>query len=112
MSRNTHIQIRLAHAITVIAAAAALLVPAGSAAPFITDTSAQGGNSVPSTGYRFITDTLAPGGGASGVVSVPAGNDFSWADAGIGAVVAAGLMLLALMAHQRVDRRRRGQLAF
>jgi hypothetical protein len=76
MSRNTHIQIRLAQAITVIAAAAALFVPAGSAAPFITDTLAPGGTSASHS--HFITDTLAPGGGASGVVSVPAGKDFSW----------------------------------
>jgi hypothetical protein len=63
-------------------------------------------------GYRFITDTLAPGGGASGIVAVPAGNGFSWADAGIGAVVACGLMLLALIGRQLGGRRRRGQLAF
>jgi hypothetical protein len=130
MFGNTHIQVRLAQGIAVIAAAAALLVPAASASPFITDTLAPGGTpasnsrfitdtllapggaSVPAVGYRFTTDTLAPGGGVSGVVSVSAGNGFSWADAGIGAVVAAGLMLLALMAHQLVDRRRRGQLAF
>ena len=129
MFGNTHIQVRLAQGIAVIAAAAALLVPAASASPFITDTLAPGGTpasnshfitdtlapggaSVPAVGYRFTTDTLAPGGGVSGVVSVSAGNGFSWADAGIGAVVATGLMLLVLMAHQLVDRRRRGQLAF
>ena len=113
-----------------IAAAAALLVPAGWAAPFITDTLAPGGTSasnshfitdtlapggtsVPAAVYRFITDTLAPGGGASGIVSAPADNGFSWADAGIGALVASGLMLLALMGHQVANRRRRGgQLAF
>ena len=130
MFGNTRIHVLLAKAIAVIAAAAALLVPAGSAAPFITDTLAPGGTSASSShfttdtlapggtsvaaaGYRFITDTLAPGGGASGVTSVPAGNGFSWADAGIGALVAAGLMLLALMGHQVANRRRRGsQLAF
>lgn len=103
--------IRLAQLLTVVAAAAALLVPAASATPFITDTLAPGGSSVPTVGYRFFTDTLAPGGGAGGVVSVPAGNGFSWSDAGIGGIGASGLMLLVLTARQ-IDRRRRGQLAF
>jgi hypothetical protein len=67
---------------------------------------------VHATGYEFITDTLAPGGGASGVISVPAGNGFSWADAGIGAVVASTLMLLVVVGQRIVGRRRRGQLAF
>jgi hypothetical protein len=77
---------------------------------FITDTLAPGGSAVP-PGYRFITDTLAPGGGASGVAFV-SGTGFSWADAGIGAVVMSGLMLLALMGRQLAARRRGGQLAY
>jgi hypothetical protein len=102
---------RTAQLFAVVAAAAALLVPAASATPFITDTLAPGGSSAPAVGYRFVTDTLAPGGGAGGVISVPAGNGFSWADAGIGGLVACGLMLLALTGRQ-LGRRRRGQLAF
>lgn len=129
MFGNTRIHIRLAQGVAVVAAAAALLVPAASAtrlitdtlAPggtsassphFITDTLAPGGGSAAVDGNRFVTDTLAPGGGASGVLSVPTANGFSWADAGIGAVVAGGLMLLALTGHQLVGRKRRGQLAF
>ena len=107
------------------------LAPGGtstSSPRFITDTLAPGGSAseyhrwfliehpLPATpeprSYRFITDTLAPGGGASGVVSVPAVNRFSWADAGVGAVLACALMVLALMGRQLASRRRRGQLAF
>jgi len=119
---------RLAQVLTAVAMAAALIVPAASATPFITDTLAPGGtpassphfitdtlapggSSAPAVGYRFVTDTLAPGGGAGGVISVPAGNGFSWADAGIGGLVACGLMLLALSGRQ-LGRKRRGQLAF
>jgi len=122
------ISIRFAQRIAVVAAAAAFLVPTASAtqiitdtlAPggtsasgshFITDTLAPGGSAAPAVGYHFMTDTLAPGGGASGVALVP-GTGFSWADAGIGAVVACALMLLALMSRQVVGRRRRGQLAY
>ncbi len=125
---GTLMHTRLAKRVAVVAAAAALLVPAASAAPFITDTLAPGGTSassshfitdtlapggtsVPTVGYRFVTDTLAPGGGAGGVIPVPAGRGFSWADAGIGGLAACGLMLLALTGHQ-LGRRRRGQLAF
>ncbi len=98
---------------------------------FVTDTLAPGGgipvpaegyrfpvnpgNPAPAegpVGYRFITDTLAPGGGNSSGVSVTGGNDFSWADAGIGAVIAGGLMLLALIGRHLADRKRRGQLAY
>jgi hypothetical protein len=121
--------IRIAQGIAVAVAAVALFVPSASArlitdtlAPggtsvssphFITDTLATGGgSSLPTAGYRFVTDTLAPGGGASGVVAVPVGNGFSWADAGIGAVVACGLMLLALIGRELDGRRRRGQLAY
>ena len=108
------------------------LAPGGTSAHnphFITDTLAPGGSTSEyhrwfliehplqtaqqPQGYRFITDTLAPGGGASGIVSVPADNGFSWADAVIGALVASGLMLVALMGRQHVGRKRRGgQLAF
>ena len=111
MFRTTPTHTRLALVVAAVAAATALLIPAASATPFITDTLAPGGSPVPTVSYRFITDTLAPGGGAGGVVSVPAGNGFSWADAGIGGLVACGLMLLALTGR-RLDRRRRGQLAF
>jgi hypothetical protein len=110
MLGNTRIHIRLVQAVAAVATATALLVPAASATPFITDTLAPGGTSAHSP--HFITDTLAPGGGASGIVSVSTGTGFSWADAGIGAVVTCGLMLLALAGHQFVGRRRRGQLAF
>jgi hypothetical protein len=128
MFGTRHRHIRFAQLIVVVAAAAALLIPAASATPFITDTLAPGGtpastshfitdtlapggSSASTVSYRFITDTLAPGGGASEIVSVPAGNGFSWADAGIGGLVACGLMLLALTGRQ-LGRRRRGQLAF
>jgi len=100
------IHIRLA----VVAAAAVLLVPSASAGGFITDTLAPGGT--PASGGHFITDTLAPGGGAGSVVSIPAGTAFNWADAGVGAAVGVGLMLLALTGHQLLLRRKRGQLAF
>jgi hypothetical protein len=129
MFGNTRIHIRVVQAVAAVATATALLVPAASATPFITDTLAPGGTSAhsphfitdtlapggrsaPAASYRFVTDTLAPGGGASGIVSVSTGTGFSWADAGIGAVVTCGLMLLALAGHQFVGRRRRGQLAF
>jgi len=102
--------IRLVQLAAVATAAAALIVPAASATPpFISDTLAPGGTHASSS--HFVTDTLAPGGGASGIVSIPAGNDFSWADAGIGGLVACGLILLAATGHQ-LRRRRRGQLAF
>jgi hypothetical protein len=126
-------RIHIAQRLAVVVAGAALLVPSASAMPFITDTLAPGGTSASSPhiitdtlapgggisevhrwfviehaspaaepkGYRFITDTLAPGGGASGIIA-----------AGIGAVVACGLMLLALIGRQLGGRRRRGQLAF
>jgi hypothetical protein len=109
MFGTTPMHTRLALVVAVVAAAGALLIPAASATPFITDTLAPGGT--PATSSPFITDTLAPGGGAGGFVSVPAGNGFSWADAGIGGLVACGLMLLALTGRQ-LDRKRRGQLAF
>jgi hypothetical protein len=123
-------RIHIAQGIAVVVAAGALLVPSASATRLITDTLAPGGtsasspqfitdtlapgggSSVPAAGYRFVTDTLAPGGGASGVVALPADDGFSWADAGIGAVVACGLMLLALVGGRLGGRRRRRQLAF
>ena len=120
---------RLAQVVAAIAVAGALLVPVASATPFITDTLAPGGtpasnshfitdtlapggSSVPAVGYRFVTDTLAPGGGAGGVISVPAGDGFSWGDAGIGGLVACGLVLLLALTGRQLGRRRRGQLAF
>lgn len=128
MFSTAGIQIRFTQGIAVVAAAAAVFAPAASAtnpitdtlAPggtstnsphFITDTLAPGGSSVPAGGYRFVTDTLAPGGGASGAVSVLAGDGFSWVDAGIGAVVPTALMLVALMGR-RLAHRRRGQLSY
>ena len=109
MLATTRMHTRLARRVAVVAAAAALLVPAASATNFITDTLAPGGT--PASSSHFITDTLAPGGGDGGGVPVPAGNGFSWADAGIGGLVAGGLMLLALTGRE-LNRRRRGQLAF
>ena len=128
MFTTTPVNIRIAKGIAVVAAVAAIFVPTASAtqiitdtlAPggtstsgshFITDTLAPGGNAVPAAGYRFITDTLAPGGGAGRVAVVPS-SGFSWADAGIGAFVTCGLMLLALMGRQLAARRRRGQFAY
>ena len=63
--------------------------------PFITDTLGGNGNSEQATvrGYRFITDTL---GGNGHVATGPSGTSFSWDDAGVGAGIAAGLMLLLL----------------
>ncbi len=63
--------------------------------PFITDTLGGNGNSEQATvrGYRFITDTL---GGNGHVATGPSGTSFSWGDAGVGAGIAAGLMLLLL----------------
>jgi hypothetical protein len=130
-STLSNTRIHIAQGIAVVVAVAALLVPTAAATPLITDTLAPGGtsassphfitdtlapggvSSVPAADYRFITDTLDPGGGASGVAAVPAGDGFSWADAGIGAVVACGLMLLLVLIERQLGgRRRRRQLAF
>ena len=97
---------RLVRRVALVATAAALLVPAASATPFITDTLAPGGT--PASSPHFITDTLAPGGGA---VSTPPGNGFSWTDAAVGGLAACGLMLVA-STGRRLSRRRGGQLAF
>jgi hypothetical protein len=71
---------------------------------FVTDTLAPGGGkaahvatSQQAQGYTFITDTLAPGGGtAEQPVTVSAGRGFRWADAAVGSLVTAGLLLIAL----------------
>lgn len=70
----------------------------------ITDTLAPGGNA-PVQSYRFTTDTLAPGGGPS-VVSAPASHGFDWGDAGIGALLMAGIAVV-LLGSGRLFRRRR-----
>jgi hypothetical protein len=59
-------------------------------------------------GYAFITDTLAPGGGSVRVVT--AAPSFSWPDAGVGAGVAVGAMLV-LLGGTLLTARRRGNLA-
>jgi hypothetical protein len=74
---------------------------------FTTDTLAPGGGaSAPVQGYRFTTDTLAPGGGSS-VTSTPSASGFDWGDAGIGAGVAAGVMLALLGSARLLAGRRR-----
>jgi len=55
-------------------------------------------------GTRFVTDTLAPGGGL--VTSSPAANGFDWSDAGIGAAITAGLMLILIGATRLLSNRR------
>jgi hypothetical protein len=76
---------------------------------FITDTLARGGHSTAVQGYRFITDTLAPGGGT--IVSAPAAGGFDWADAGIGAAIAAGLLLVLLGSGRVLQQHRRRVVA-
>lgn len=82
---------------------------------FITDTLAPGGDQsspydAPTHGVTFITDTLAPGGGVVAQQSAPAPTGFSWPDAGVGAVGAAGGML-ALVGIGLIAARRRSGLA-
>jgi hypothetical protein len=95
-------------ALALIAVVVALAASASSALAggFITDTLAPGGgnHSAPAQSYRFITDTLAPGGGSASVTTASASR-FSWADAGIGAGMAAGALLALLGGVLVVNRR-------
>ena len=98
-------------ALALVAVLVALAASASSALAggFITDTLAPGGGNhgAPAQGYRFITDTLAPGGGpasAGPAITSP----FSWADAGIGAGMAAGALLALLGGALLVNRRHVG----
>jgi hypothetical protein len=98
-------------ALALVAVVVALAASASSALAggFITDTLAPGGGNhgAPAQGYRFITDTLAPGGGSAGAgpaITSP----FSWADAGIGAGMAAGALLALLGGALLVNRRHVG----
>jgi hypothetical protein len=98
-------------ALALVAVVVALAASASSALAggFITDTLAPGGGNhgAPAQGYRFITDTLAPGGGpasAGPAITSP----FSWADAGIGAGMAAGALLALLGGALLVNRRHVG----
>src|SRR5262245_39837299 len=84
--------------------------PRSGATIFITDTLAPGG-SASNESYRFVSDTLAPGGGASSIVYSPAATSFDWADAGIGAAVAAGSALLLLLPGRLAIVRRRKAVA-
>jgi hypothetical protein len=92
-------------------AAVATLAFAGSALgdTFITDTLAPGGKAPALQGYRFVTDTLAPGGGTTEVVVQPSSN-FNWSDAGVGAGVAAGTIIV-LLGSTLIVTRRPGRLA-
>jgi hypothetical protein len=94
-------------AVIAVAASASSALAGG----FITDTLAPGGGKhvAPAQGYRFITDTLAPGGGSASV-STASASRFSWADAGIGAGMAAGA-LLALVGGVLVVSRRSVRIA-
>jgi hypothetical protein len=93
----------LALATTVVALVAVAPSFAGTGT-FITDTLAPGGGThspydprpARVQGYRFITDTLAPGGGTSQSVTVVTHRRFAWADAGIGAAVTVGSLLILL----------------
>jgi hypothetical protein len=98
-------------ALALVAVVVALAASASSALAggFITDTLAPGGGNhgAPAQGYRFITDTLAPGGGSASAgptITSP----FSWADAGIGAGMAAGALLALLGGALLVNRRHVG----
>jgi hypothetical protein len=92
--------------LTGILSAIAIAAPGALAGPFITDTLGGNGHAptaVPS--YQFMTDTLAPGGGSS-LAAAPSASGFNWADAGVGAgVVAGALIVLAggLLAVRRRD---------
>ena len=94
-------------ALVALVFAVAAPVSSALAGGFITDTLAPGGGNhraAPARGYRIITDTLAPGGGMTTVTSarVPT---FNWADAGIGAGIAAGALLALLGGVLVVGRR-------
>jgi hypothetical protein len=121
---GTHTLSRLYRTIAVAAFVIALTAPAALAGPkysvnypwfnytssagdstrFVTDTLAPGGGAAETAGYRFVTDTLAPGGGL--VTSSPAANGFDWSDAGIGAAITAGLMLILIGATRLLSNRR------
>ena len=102
----------IAAAAVVVAMSAPLALAGGGSASkasqgttFITDTLAPGGgHAAPSQGYRFITDTLAPGGGVPTLAPASAAS-FDWADAGIGAGVAGGLLLALIGAVLLLTRR-------
>jgi hypothetical protein len=76
----------------------------------ITDT--MGGNGHPKRvqqqGYALITDTLGGNGGAVQTTTVFRDPGFSWTDAGIGAAVVAGSLLVALGGVRVMQRRRAG----
>jgi hypothetical protein len=109
-----------------ILAAIVVSAPAALAGPFITDTLGGNGHAVQGfriitdtlggnghaksavQGYRFITDTLAPGGGS--LAAAPASPGFSWSDAGAGAGVASGA-LIVLAGGMLLAVRRRDALA-
>jgi len=95
--------------IVATAVAALVLTAQAFATPpaFITDTLAPGGGkAVPqqAQGYRFITDTLAPGGGVS--TATVDGHGFNWSAAGVGALAAAGILLVLAGAALTAVRRR------
>jgi hypothetical protein len=102
--------------LTAVLAAIAIAAPTSLAAGkpqsqlFITDT--LGGNGHASNtnvqGYRFTTDTLGGSGGAQ-VTTVFRDPGFSWGDAGIGAAIVAGSMLI-LFGSARIVLRRRTEL--
>jgi hypothetical protein len=93
-------------ALIAVVVAVAVSATSAVAGGFITDTLAPGGgnHSAPTQGYRFITDTLAPGGGSASV-SPAISSPFSWADAGLGAGMAAGALLALLGGVLVVNRR-------
>ena len=76
---------------------------------FITDTLGGNGHPQQVQGYQLITDTLAPGGGPP-LAAAPSSPGFSWADAGVGAGTAAG-MLIVLLGGTLLTIRRRHTLA-
>jgi hypothetical protein len=80
-----------------------------SAPTFTTDTLAPGGGTRQTPVVHFVTDTLAPGGGETTTV-VTTGDGFDWGDAGIGAAIAIGALLVGSAAAMTM--RRRGRLAF
>jgi hypothetical protein len=111
--------------LTGILSVIAIAAPAALAGPFITDTLGGNGHAksaVPSysvitdtlggnghaksvPGYQFMTDTLAPGGGSS-LAAAPSASGFNWGDAGVGAAVVAGALIVlagGLLAVRRRD---------
>lgn len=102
--------------LTAVLAAIAIAAPTSLAAGkphsqlFITDT--LGGNGYASNtnvqGYRFTTDTLGGSGGPQ-VTTVFRDPGFSWGDAGIGAAIVEGSMLI-LFGSARIALRRRTEL--